>query len=76
VQVIPMKDNFHQFNDMVKLAESLSRYWRVGAAWLYLSACGSHEKNKEKRELIKFSKGSLPSRKMFLYNWLAMARIL
>ncbi len=47
VQLVPMKDNYSQFNDMVKLAESLSRHYRVGAAWLYLSACGSAEKNKE-----------------------------
>ncbi|MFH1414195.1 MAG: radical SAM protein [Candidatus Omnitrophota bacterium] len=47
VQLIPMKDNYHQFQDMVKLAESLSKNYRVGAAWLFLSACGSVEKNKE-----------------------------
>ncbi len=47
VQLIPMKDNYHQFNDMVKLAESLSKHYRVGAAWLYLSACGDSERNKE-----------------------------
>jgi len=47
VQIIPMKDNYHQFNDMVKLAESLSKHYRIGAPWLYLSACGDNEKNKE-----------------------------
>ncbi|MDD4650676.1 MAG: radical SAM protein [Methanothrix sp.] len=47
VQLIPMKDNYHQFPQMVELAKSLSPYWRVGAAWLYLSACGSHQKNAE-----------------------------
>ena len=47
VQLIPMKDNYHQFKDMVKLAESLSKHYRIGAAWLYLSACGAPEKNKE-----------------------------
>lgn len=47
VQLIPMKDNYHQFKDMVKLAESLSRHYRVGAAWLYLSACGDPGRNKE-----------------------------
>lgn len=47
VQIIPMKDNYHQFKDMVKLAESISPYYRVGASWLYLSACGSRERNVE-----------------------------
>ncbi len=47
VQLIPMKDNYHQFKDMVNLAESLSKYHRVGAAWLYLSACGDKERNAE-----------------------------
>ena len=47
VQLIPMKDNYHQFKDMVKLAESLSRHYRIGAVWLYLSACGDKEINAE-----------------------------
>ena len=47
VQLIPMKDNYHEFQEMVKLAESLSKYYRVGAAWLYLSACGGKEINAE-----------------------------
>jgi len=47
VQLIPMKDNYHQFKDMMKLAQSLSKYYRISAAWLYLSACGAPEKNKE-----------------------------
>lgn len=47
VQLVPMKDNYHQFNDMVRLARSLSKYSRVGAAWLYLSACADKEKNAE-----------------------------
>ncbi len=47
VQLIPMRDNYHQFDDMTKLAESLSRHWRVGAAWLYLSACGDPERNQD-----------------------------
>jgi MoaA/NifB/PqqE/SkfB family radical SAM enzyme len=47
VQIIPMRDNYHQFKEMVKLAESLSKHYRIGAAWLYLSACGDPEINKE-----------------------------
>jgi radical SAM protein with 4Fe4S-binding SPASM domain len=47
VQLIPMRDNYHQFKDMVKLAESLSKHYRVGAAWLYLSARGDKQINTE-----------------------------
>ena len=47
VQLIPMKDNYHQFQDMVKLAESLSKHYKVGAAWLFLSACGDKDRNVE-----------------------------
>ncbi|MDD5155829.1 MAG: radical SAM protein, partial [Candidatus Omnitrophica bacterium] len=45
VQIIPMKDNYHQLKGMVKLAESLSPHYRIGAAWLYLSACGDVQRN-------------------------------
>jgi len=47
VQLIPMRDNYHQFNDMINLAKSLSTHWRVGAAWLYLSAYGDYDRNRE-----------------------------
>jgi MoaA/NifB/PqqE/SkfB family radical SAM enzyme len=47
VQLIPMRDNFHQFDEMVKLAQSLSPHYRVGAFWLNFSACGSHRRNAE-----------------------------
>ncbi len=47
VQLIPMRDNYHQFDKMVALAQSLSKHYRVGAAWLYLSACGDTERNAE-----------------------------
>jgi len=42
-----MKDNYHEYPAMVELAKSLSRHWRIGAPWLYLSACGTDEKNAE-----------------------------
>jgi hypothetical protein len=47
VQLIPMRDNWHQWEQIQELAKSLSRHWRVGAAWLYLSACGSPRRNAE-----------------------------
>ena len=47
VQIIPMKDNYHEYPAMIKLAESVSPSWRVGAPWLFLSANGSPVKNAE-----------------------------
>ena len=47
VQLIPMRDNYRQFGEMVKLAKSFSPHYRVGAPWLYLSACGSAQRNSE-----------------------------
>jgi len=47
VQLIPMRDNYHQFDQMIKLAESLSKHYRVGAAWLYLSASHDQKINEE-----------------------------
>ncbi len=45
VQIIPMKSNYHQYKKMISLAESLSKHWRIGAPWLYLSACGDKDIN-------------------------------
>jgi MoaA/NifB/PqqE/SkfB family radical SAM enzyme len=47
VQLIPMRDNYRQFGEMVKLAKSFSPHYRIGAPWLYLSACGSAQRNAE-----------------------------
>jgi len=47
IQIVPMRANFHQFEDMKRLALSLSPRWRVGATWLYLSAEGDPVKNRE-----------------------------
>jgi MoaA/NifB/PqqE/SkfB family radical SAM enzyme len=47
VQIVPLKDNFHQFGKMVELAESLSPTWKIGASWLYLSADRNPRKNRE-----------------------------
>ncbi|MBI4966374.1 MAG: radical SAM protein [Desulfomonile tiedjei] len=47
VQLIPMKDNYHQWQAMIQLARSYSETWRCGSAWLYLSASGSPERNAE-----------------------------
>jgi len=47
VQIIPMRDNFHQYEKMIELAKSLSNNYRIGAPWLYLSACGDSKINNE-----------------------------
>ena len=47
IQIIPMKENFHQIQDMMDLAKSLSPHYRIGAAWLHFSAHHSPEKNQE-----------------------------
>ncbi len=49
VQLIPMKDNYHQWEEMISLAKSLSKHWRCGAPWLYLCAEGSAARNEEIR---------------------------
>ena len=47
VQLIPMRANYHQWEDMIALAKSLSKHCRCGASWLYLSCDGSKQRNKE-----------------------------
>ncbi|MFA5879660.1 MAG: radical SAM protein [Candidatus Margulisiibacteriota bacterium] len=47
VQIVPIKDNYHQFNQMIDLAKSLSKHYRIGAAWLYLTENGDPVRNEE-----------------------------
>ena len=47
VQLVPMRANYHQYPEMLALAETLSPLSRVGAPWLWLSACGSDSCNRE-----------------------------
>ncbi len=47
IQIVPMKNNYDQFESMVRLAESLSPSWKLGATWLYLSAGRDPAKNRE-----------------------------
>ncbi len=47
VQLIPMRDNWHEWEKMQDLAKSLSKHWRVGAPWLYLSSCHDLARNAE-----------------------------
>ncbi len=47
VQIVPMRDNFASLKEMIALAESWSPVWKLGATWLYLSASGDPERNRE-----------------------------
>ena len=46
VQIVPMRANYDQYEQMVELARSLGPVSRVGAPWLWLSACGSTAHNR------------------------------
>ena len=47
VQLIPMRDNWHQWEQMQKFALSWSKHYRVGAPWLWKTACGDSARNAE-----------------------------
>jgi len=47
VQLIPMRENWHQWEQMLAFARSLSKHYRVGAPWLWKSACGDALRNAE-----------------------------
>ena len=47
VQLIPMRDNWQQWDEMIAFAESWGKHWRVGAPWLFKTACGDPERNAE-----------------------------
>jgi MoaA/NifB/PqqE/SkfB family radical SAM enzyme len=49
VQLIPMKANWHEWDQMISLAKTLSPHYRIGAAWLFLSANRSARRNSEIR---------------------------
>lgn len=49
VQLVPLRDNFHQWHEMKALAQGLCPVWRMGAACLILSASGDEVKNEEIR---------------------------
>jgi MoaA/NifB/PqqE/SkfB family radical SAM enzyme len=76
VQLIPLRDNYHQYDDMVMLALSLSPHYRIGASWLYLSACGSPRRNAEiarqrldPKEVVRLDQPDL-----FYEDWLARGK--
>jgi len=47
VQLVPMRENLGEWEQMIDLARSLSPRYRVGAAWLHLSGHRDEEANRE-----------------------------
>ncbi len=50
VQIVLMRDNLHQYRQMVDLATSLSQDWRLGPSWFYLTATRDEIQNRSIRE--------------------------
>jgi radical SAM protein with 4Fe4S-binding SPASM domain len=50
VQVVPLKDNRHQLQDLIKLATTLSPAWRMGVNVLHLDASRDPERNCQIRQ--------------------------
>jgi len=49
IQVVPLRDNYHQIKEMSRLAESLAGRFRIGPSWLLLSARRDKRRNQEIR---------------------------
>lgn len=49
VQLIPLKANWHQWEEMLAFARKWSPHYRIGAAWLWLDSCRSERRNREIR---------------------------
>lgn len=47
VQLIPMKSNFHQWNEMIALSKQLSPNQRIGAEWIHLSGNKTAHRDEE-----------------------------
>ena len=47
VLMVPMKDNWHEWNDMILLGKKLSPYLRIGAPWFYQSCGGTVQQKSE-----------------------------
>lgn len=43
IQIVPLADNIRQFEDMKKLANSITKRWKTSSSWLYLS--GNNKNN-------------------------------
>ena len=47
VQLIPMRENWDHWDEMLAFARQWSPHYRIGAPWLYKSACGGAARNAE-----------------------------
>lgn len=47
IQLVPLKDNLDQWDEMVALAKSLSSSWKTSSPWMFMSASGSAARNQE-----------------------------
>lgn len=47
VQLVPMRENWAQWDEMLAFARSWSRHWRVGAAWLFEAVCAHAGRREE-----------------------------
>lgn len=47
MQLIPIRDNWDQWDEMISFARSWSDSYRVGASWLHKSACQDDSRNAE-----------------------------
>ena len=47
LQLVPMRENWGQWDDMVTFAQSWTPHYRLGAAWLHMSACGDPLRNRD-----------------------------
>jgi MoaA/NifB/PqqE/SkfB family radical SAM enzyme len=46
IQVIPLRDNLHQWDEMLAMAERLATFTKLSSTWMYLSASGSPVQNR------------------------------
>lgn len=47
IQLVPLRDNFHQYDQMIQLAKSFTPSWRFGASWIHLGSGLSAARKKE-----------------------------
>ncbi len=73
VQIVPMKENFHQWDEMKALAQRLSPSWRLGASALILSASGDRLRNKKiqhqrlsPEDLIRIDPPNIPNQERLI----------
>ncbi|NQU17889.1 MAG: radical SAM protein [Candidatus Saganbacteria bacterium] len=66
VQIVPLRDNYHQLKEMIVIARSFNPHYKLNTSWMYLSASRDEQINQqilnqrlEKNDLIKHFKSNL-----------------